>query len=306
VLESTPNGAYGAFYEEWMGGVDEVQGGDELVRHFLPWWMEPAYAGPAIDTDAMTDEELVLVERHDLSGEQVGYRRGLEGSYGGLRLQEFAEDPETCFRATGACFFDVDAIDQRMAEVRTAFETRRGGALQIWFGPVPSGVYLVGVDSAGGGEDGDFAAVQVIDRATGLQCAELKERLRPAELARAAVELAKEYGGAVVVVERNNHGGAVLAYIETSERYGHVYRVRGEGGWLTTAGSKPAMVARIGALLRETPGVFQSRRLLGECRTFVAGERGSTGAASGAHDDLVMAMAVAQAARAEQEIGSRK
>jgi hypothetical protein len=80
-----------------------------------------------------------------------------------------------------------------------------------------------------------------------------------------------------------------------------VYRVRGESGWLTTAASKPAMVARIGALLRETPQVFQSRRLLGECRTFVAGERGSTGAASGAHDDLVMAMAVAQAARMERE-----
>jgi hypothetical protein len=305
VLESTPYGAYGAFYEEWMGGVDEVQGGDELVRHFLPWWMEPSYAGPDIDAAAMTGEELALVERHDLTREQIGYRRELERSYGGLRLQEFAEDPETCFRATGACFFDVEAIDLRMTEVKTAFEIRRGGALQIWLPPVKGGAYLVGVDSAGGGEDGDFAAVQVIDRATGLQCAELKERLRPAELAKVAVELAKEYGGAVVVVERNNHGAAVLAYIETSERYGHVYRARGDSGWLTTTASKPEMVARIGALLRETPEVFQSRRLLGECRTFVAGERGSTGAASGAHDDLVMAMAVAQAARAEQKVVSR-
>jgi hypothetical protein len=299
VLESTPYGAYGAFYEEWIDGVDEVQGGDEMVRHFLPWWMEAAYAGPDVDALAMTEEERALVERHGLTGEQIGYRRGLEKSYGGLRMQEFAEDPETCFRVSGACFFDVDAIDLRMTELPSAFETRRGGALQIWLRPVQGGAYLVGVDSAGGGEDGDFAAVQVIDRATGLQCAELKERLRPAELAKAAVELAKEYGGAVVVVERNNHGAAVLAYIETSERYAHVYRGRGESGVLTTAASKPAMVARIGALLRETPEVFQSRRLLGECRTFVAGERGSTGAASGAHDDLVMAMAVAQAARSE-------
>jgi len=39
--------------------------------------------------------------------------------------------------------------------------------------------------------------------------------------------------------------------------------------------------------------------LLGECRTFVAGEKGRAGAASGAHDDLVMSMAVAQAVRGE-------
>jgi hypothetical protein len=58
------------------------------------------------------------------------------------------------------------------------------------------------------------------------------------------------------------------------------------------------MVARLGVLLTEAPECFASRRLLGECRTFVSGERGRTGAASGAHDDLVMAMALAQAVRA--------
>jgi hypothetical protein len=252
----------------------------------------------------MTDEERALVERYGLSGEQIGYRRGLERSYGGLRLQEFAEDAETCFRATGACFFDVEAIDLRLSELAPPFETRRGGALQIWLPPVEGGSYLLGVDSAGGGEEGDFAAVQVVDRVTGLQCAELRERLRPSELAKAAVALAREYGDALLAVERNNHGAAVLAYIETSERYEHVYRQQGQSGWLTTTASKPEMVAWLGTLLTERQEIFRSRRLLSECRTFVAGERGKSGAAAGAHDDLVMAMAVAQAVR--QEVGSRK
>jgi hypothetical protein len=301
VLESTPCGAYGGFYDEWCAGVDEVGLGefeqDGLVRHFLPWWMEPAYAGRGVA--ALTEEETVLVARHGLSAEQIGFRRGLERRYGGLRLQEFAEDAETCFRATGSCFFDVEAIDRRLVEVEPGFEMRRGGALQMWYRAEAGRDYVVAVDSAGGGEDGDFAAVQVVDRQTGLQCAELQERLRPAELAKAAAELAKEYGDAEIAVERNNHGGAVLAYLETSERYARVWRARGssEPGWLTTASSKPEMVARIGTLLRERPEMFKSRRLLAECRTFVAGERGKTGAASGAHDDLVMAMAVAQAVR---------
>ena len=78
-----------------------------------------------------------------------------------------------------------------------------------------------------------------------------------------------------------------------------MYRQSGAVGWLTTSASKPEMVARMGVLLRESAGMFLSRRLLGECRTFVAGERGKAAAASGAHDDLVMAMAVAQGVRAD-------
>lgn len=175
----------------------------------------------------------------------------------------------------------------------------RGGALLTWLQPVAGRTYIVAVDSAGGGEHGDFAAMQVIDRVTGLQCAELQEKLRPAELARAAVELAKEYCGALIVVERNNHGAAVLAYIETSERYMNTYRQDGEAGWLTTSVSKPEMIARLGSLLGQRPEMFNSRRLLDECRTFVARERGKTGAANGAHDDLVMAMAIAQSVRVE-------
>jgi hypothetical protein len=299
VLESTPNGAYGAFYEEWCKGVDTCEDGSALVRHFLPWWMEAAYVGAPVAAGAMNEAELMLVERHGLTAEQIGYRRMLESSYGGLRSQEFAEDAETCFRATGSCFFGIDAIEQRMAQLEPPGIQRRGGALSIWFPPLHGCKYIVAVDSAGGGAEGDFAAVQVIDQDTGLQCAELQERLRPSELAKVAVELAKEYHGAMIVVERNNHGAAVLAFLETSEGYRNVYKQKGEAGWLTTAASKPEMVALLGSLLEQWPVMFMSRRLLGECRTFVGGERGKTGAANGAHDDLVMAMGVAQAVRAE-------
>jgi hypothetical protein len=221
----------------------------------------------------------------------------LERSYGVLRSQEFVEDAESCFRTTGACFFDVEGIEGRLKELDEVVETRLGGALQIWFRPQQGRRYLVAVDSAGGGADGDFAAVQVIELATGMQCAELQQRLRPAELARVAAELGREYGEAAIAVERNNHGAAVLAYLESQERYLSVWRDGAEAGWLTTSASKPEMVARLGTILEQTPEMLQSKRLLGECRTFVAGERGRSGAAGGAHDDLVMSMAVAQAVR---------
>ena len=34
----------------------------------------------------------------------------------GLAVQEFAEDPVSCFRASGECVFDLEAIEQRTAE----------------------------------------------------------------------------------------------------------------------------------------------------------------------------------------------
>ncbi|MEO7027818.1 MAG: terminase [Acidobacteriaceae bacterium] len=353
VLESTPNGAYGAFYEEWGRGVDAVvdtdfdameskderggrggnaEGAEEnisglgpsgLVRHFFPWWMELAYVGAGVARESMSAEECVLVEAHGLSAEQIGFRRGLERSFGGLRSQEFAEDAETCFRATGDCCFDVEAIEARLAEVAgtrnagglplrlaqgqdddekqtTAVGSRRGGTLLVWMPALAGKDYIVAVDTAGGGAGGDFAAVQVIDAATGMQCAELQERLAPLELASVAAELAREYGGALVAVERNNHGSAVLAYLATVERYERVYRQAGQPGWLTTTASKPEMVSGLGALLVERPQMFMSRRLLAECRTFVRGENGRSGAANGTHDDLVMSMGLAQAVRAER------
>lgn len=299
VLESTPNGAYGAFYEEWCAATDEANAACDLVRHFFPWWLEPAYVGPPVGRDAMSSEECALAARHGLTAEQIGFRRGLERSYGALRLQEFAEDAESCFRTSGACCFDVDTLDLRARETPEPLERRRGGALQVWLKPMAGREYVIAVDSAGGGEDGDFAAVQVVEIATGLQCAELRERLRPEDLARVSVELAQEYGRGMIAVERNNHGAAVLAYIGTRETYGRVYRQNGEPGWLTTAASKPEIVVRLRVLLSETPERFMSRRLLAECRTFVADERGRTAAAAGAHDDLVMAMGIAQAVRAE-------
>ncbi len=325
VLESTPQGAYGAFYEEWRRGVDALAepihrgeaamdgapglsvgprcGDQGLVRHFFPWWMEPAYAGPVVSLVEMSVEERLLASEQGLTGAQIGFRRGLERRYGVLRGQEFAEDAETCFRATGSCCFEIAALEERMGLVPEPLERRRGGALLVWLPAVAGKRYVVAVDTAGGGEDGDFAAVQVVEVTTGLQCAELQERLRPAELARVAAELAREYGEALVAVERNNHGAAALAFLGTEQRYRNLYRQGGEEGWLTSAASKPEAVARLGVLLRESPERFMSRRLLAECRTFVADERGRAGAAPGAHDDLVMAMGIAQAVRAEVGVG---
>ncbi|HEV2646875.1 MAG TPA: terminase [Acidobacteriaceae bacterium] len=303
VLESTPNGAHGCFYEEWQQAEE-----NGVQRHFFPWWLEPAYVSAAV-TDPREDE-LELMVKHELSYEQIGFRRGLEASYRGLRVQEFAEDAELCFRSTGECCFGMDVIEARLKSVDDAMSRRREGKLQIFLPPQVGREYIVAVDPAGGGSEGDYAAVQVIDRQSGAQCAEVQQRLRPREVARVAVELAREYSTpgepALIVVERNNHGHGVLAYLTTSEPYENIYGTNGVAGWLTTSSSKPMIIGDLGALLEAQPDLFRSKRLLEECRTFVTHANGRTGATHGAHDDCVMAFAIAQSVRKELLVGGRR
>ena len=293
VLESTPCGAWGCFYDEWQRA--ESTG---LVRHFLPWWLEEEYRAGAVDEESLSEEERALMAAHGLTLGQIGFRRSVAASYRGLAAQEFAEDAELCFKRSGECVFDVAAIETRLKEIaETPGQSERG--VTVWLPPMPGREYVVGVDTVGGGADGDFAAIEVVDLETGMQCAELCERLEPRELAREARKLAQKYNQALLVVERNNHGAGVLAFLESAERYERVYGQSGQAGWLTTIANRPEMLARLGALLVERPGLFNSARLLGECRQFVRLRGGRTEAAAGGHDDCVLAMAIAQAVRAE-------
>jgi len=291
VLESTPNGAAGCFYDEWQRA--EQTG---TTRHFFPWWMEDGYRSPAAGLEP-TDEERALQRSAGLDREQLAFRRSLRASFGRLAPQEFAEDPAECFLASGECVFDLEVLEKRRAEL-TPGHACDNGRLRTWFPAQPGRQYVIGVDPAGGGAEGDYSCAQVIDRAFGLQCAELHGHFHPAELARRVAELARDYNDALVAVERNNHGHAVLTSLERLERYAHVYEgADGRGGWLTNVATRPAMLESLVALVTAEPGLLMSERLLSECRTFVRRSNGSPAAAPGAHDDCVLAMAIAQQVR---------
>jgi hypothetical protein len=191
------------------------------------------------------------------------------------------------------------ALEARMKTAREPAMQRLNGEMEIWLPPVKGKEYLVAVDPAGGGSEGDYSAGQVLEMGTGLQCAEFAAHIGGLELTRFITDLATEYNGAWLVVERNNHGSGVLALAETACKYGRIYRQGGQAGWLTTSVSRTAMIGRIDAALVEESACFQSRRLLAECRSFVRLPNGNIGAQAGTHDDRVMAMAIGLAARAE-------
>ena len=295
VLESTPNGASGIFYEEWQKAPETG-----YTRHFYPWWYEASYQEDVSNkpVEPLTDEEKDLMERHGLSEEQIAWRRTRWQVMRGAAAQEYAEDPVSCFLASGECVFDMESID-RAAHAGHAGESRDNGRLHVWLPPNGGQwQYIIGVDAAGGGSEGDYACAQVIERSMGLQCAELHGHFPPYELARRVAALGREYGNALVAVERNNHGYGVLAHLKDLH-YENLFQQGGQDGWLTSVVTRPAMIENLAAILIEKPELFRSPRLLGELRTFVRHADGHGAAAEGAHDDCVMAMAIAMAVRRE-------
>lgn len=293
VLESTPNGAAGVFYDEWQKANETG-----YTQHFFPWWYDESYRESVKKGNLLplTPEEDVLVKQHGLSEGQLAWRRKQWQTLRALAAQEFAEDSMSCFVTSGECVFDVEALEKAAAGRGDAARSLDNGRLLVWFPPQSGKQYIVGVDTAGGGSEGDYACAQVVERSMGLQCAELRGHFPPLELARRVADLGGTYQRALLAVERNNHGYGVLAHLREM-RYENIFEQDGQAGWLTSAASRPAMIENFAAVLMAEPELFHSPRLLEECRTFVRRGDGNAAAADGAHDDCVMAMAIALAVR---------
>ena len=86
-----------------------------------------------------------------------------------------------------ACF-DLEAIERALAAAVSRWKSGQWPA-----GDVVSAAgrqeYIMGVDPAGGGTEGDYACAEVIDRRTAMQCAELQGHFPPRELATKFIEL---------------------------------------------------------------------------------------------------------------------
>ena len=296
-LESTPSGAGGTFYEEWQSAPETG-----YVQHFFPWWRDQAYRRE-VEIVNFTEEELELMMKHGLDAAQVAFRREMRSQFRNRFAEEYAEDAETCFLTSGDCVFEIAKLDNELKKPSQHIDEAENGRILYFLPPVEGKKYIIGVDPAGGGVHGDNACAQVIEVEKGTQCAELLGHYTPQDLAARVVVLAEKYNHALVAVERNNHGHGVLAYLSMESRYPHLYPEGKEPmGWETNRSTRGPMLSRLEVMIAHTPGLFMSHRLLQECRSFVRGKEGRCEAASGAHDDTVMAMAIAHAVRGESNI----
>ncbi len=110
--------------------------------------------------------------------------------------------------------------------------------------PQPDHHYVIGADPAEGNPQSDESAAVVLDYATGEQVATMGLRCDPEmfavhldRLAAAYASLAEHGGEAEIMVERNNHGHAVILALRQLGAL-LLRGLDGERGWTTTGSSK--------------------------------------------------------------------
>lgn len=160
--------------------------------------------------------------------------------------------------------------------------------------------YVIGADTAGTGQD--YFTAKVIDNTCGKCVATLrKQRIDEDLFAKQIYCLAKYYNDAFVGVEINyspvpvrvlRHLGYPNLYI--SKKLG-TFKDENEKqyGFLTTSATRPVIISNLVTTMRENIKLETDRETLKEMTTFIKRHDGKQAAADGAHDDLVMASAIA-------------
>jgi hypothetical protein len=270
ILESTPNGAQGYFYERCM---EALRGDGVWTLHFYPWWWDDEYRLPLEGDIVYTDEERALVDLHGLSKEQINWRRYKKKELRGLFLQEYPEDATTCFITSGNSYFG-DLSDVFTAPLGATYNKDHN--------------YVAGLDF---GQTNDYTAMPVIDMTANVQVDLLHIRkLSWAEQRRRIAEMSRKWHCSSVCAEMNSIGSV------------NIEALMADGVPITPFTTTNKSKARIMSSLYE--GIHTDRlRLLDipaqkhEMYTFVSSQT-QTGAwrlaADGnGHDDTVISLALA-------------
>lgn len=171
--------------------------------------------------------------------------------------------------------------------------------LRLFVEPILEARYVIGADPAEGNPTSDDSAACVLEVNSGQQVAVLQGKIEPTVFADYLARLAKHFNGARVLVERNNHGHAVLAGLADGVTH-RVYGPDGNPGWLSNARGKALMYSSLADSVQSGDCVIH------DFPTFhqVANIEGATlRAPKGQHDDMADAFALACVAREKTPSG---
>ena len=334
IIESTANG-YDDFKTLWDRAVAKQRDGDPdgFVPVFFPWFEMPEYRRPVPEGFQATPEEREMADTFGLDDEQLAWRRWCidTNCSGDLNLfrQEYPATPEEAFIATGTCVFNKDLLVLRRAQVADIAADRGGfrvqyagdgtmldgewvpddrGPIRIYKHPEDGVPYVIGGDTAG--EGSDYFIGQVLDNRTGEQVAVLRHQYGEREYAEQMVCLARYYNEALIGVEVNY---STYPQLKMEELGYHNFFVRqrvdtftGETtkafGFQTSPKTRPLIIDGLKDVANHSIELINDFDTLGEMLTFVYNERRRPEAEEGAHDDCVMALAIAWYIRPQQRM----
>lgn len=328
IIESTPNG-FNAFKDFWDGAVSGKNG---FLPLFFPWFMEPGYRKEVDPGTVWTEEEKTLKETYNLDDKQLAWRRWcIKTNFTGQEekfKQEYPSCPEEAFLMSGNPFFNNEIVIMRINAEEPEFVRGRyvyeedaagkpinwsftediNGEIVMWQRPEERVPYVIGGDTAGDGSD-RFTGHN-LDNTTGNQVAQLlydggSELYYTQQL----YCLGMDYNKALIGVEINFSTYPekkleewqyprlfIREKVDDSRGQLDTYKL----GWKTDSRTRPLILANLQTVISQTPDMITSKDLLREMLTFIRNKDMRPEAAPEAHDDLVMAAAIAHQIRYQQ------
>ncbi len=280
---------------------------------FYPWFLTQEYRLPHVLSLSYTEEEARLAQEYGLEPGQIGWRRDKKRELGRLFPQEYPADPDEAFLATGDSVFPFEVISRLKDRCKEPIKVERDGVVRIWEEPREGVAYCIGADCAEGVPNGDYSAAVIRRANTGMHVGTIMDapphpqsrdrRLAPNEFARLLALYGERYNGASVLVERNGPGSGVLAGLADVHRYPNLARNDGATGFRTTTSSKSALKSAFVQALDVGEFTTEDERLPRQMADFIVLETNAVyekvGARPGAHDDLIMAAMISEAARSQ-------
>ncbi len=201
-------------------------------------------------------------------------------------------------------YFAYDDTGTALENIR--WEDDPQGFIQIYAEPKERVPYVIGGDTAG--EGSDCFVGQVLDNRTGVQAAVIRHQTDEDLYAKQMFCLGRYYNTALIGIETNFSTYPVMElerlkypkqYVrESVDDYTHA--VKRAYGFQTNGKTRPVIISELIKACREDVSIVCDRTTLEEMLTFVRDENFRPAAEEGAHDDCVMALAIAHHIRRQQ------
>lgn len=337
VIESTANG-FEYFKELWdmavKGESDFIPvfvGWNELTDYKMP------YTGFELTDYEKNLQRIYNLSLEQLSWRRWCIKNNCGGDEQQFK-QEYPINPQEAFISSGNCVFDKEIVINRIQELSKPikvgyFEYKyddtmpvgkkitdirwvndKNGYIEIY--EVPNIYkYCIGGDTAG--EGSDWFTGHVLNAKTGKQVARLRHQMDEDLYVRQMYCLGHYYQyknqrtgvitPALMCIESNfssfpNKELVRLGYSnmfvrEKEDKYTGI--MDKSYGFKTTSITRPVIIAELVKIVRESVELINDKLTLEEMLTFVRNEKGRPEAQQGAHDDLVMGLAIAYYSRTQ-------
>lgn len=218
--------------------IDAKAGKTSWAHIFLPWYVHPRrtpdwYEREKVDIESRTGSLDDLYEQYPATDSEALKPRSL--------------DKRIPYEWLEQVYQELEGDDNLGLPGLTVFCRPEDGKL-----------YVIGADPAEGNPNSDESSATVLDVVTGEEVAVLAGKIQPNTFADYLEKLAGYFNEASVLVERNNHGHAVLLKLQEDGFEGTMNGHDGRPGWYNTTKGKAIMYTHCTKVIQENDTIVHS------------------------------------------------